>query len=186
VTSPDMEDVRACLQGDEAAYGRLVERYRSQIAAQLWRLCRDRTACEELVEEVFVEAYFSLATYRGEAPLLAWLRRIATRIGYRYCRRTAGRPRHLPIEEWDRAEEAPRRLDPAEAGALAHALLARLDPEDRLVMTMIYLEGCGTAEVAERTGWSQGAVKMRASRSRDRLRRMVEKERLLEDWTWNL
>ena len=186
MTDPDLEDIRACLNGDEEVYSRLIERHKPQIAAQMWRLCHDRAACEDLVQDVFVEAYFNLSSYRGEAPLIQWLRRIATRVGYRYCKKTAGRPPHLPIEEWDGAEKQPRTPDPAKAGALVHALLARLAPEDRLVMSMIYLEGCSINEVAERTGWNPGAVKMRASRARDKLRKIVEKEKLLEDWAWNL
>ena len=186
MTDPDQEDIRACLNGDEEAYGRLIERHKSQIAAQMWRLCRDGATCEDLVQDVFVRAYFNLSTYRGEAPLIQWLRRIAARVGYRYCEKTAGRPPHLPIEEWDGAEEPPRTPDPVKAGALVHALLARLAPDDRLVMTMIYLEACTINEVAERTGWNPSAVKMRASRARDKLRKIVEREKLQEDWAWNL
>jgi RNA polymerase sigma-70 factor (ECF subfamily) len=186
VTDPDQEDISDCLNGDREAYGRLVVRYTAQISAQLWRLCRDRAVCEELVQEVFVEAYFSLDTYQGKAPLIQWLRRIAARVGYRYCRRTAGRPPHLPIEEWDGAETRADEPDPAVAATLVHALLARLAPKDRLIMTLIYLEDCSIGEVAERTGWSTGAIKMRTSRAREELRRIVEREKLLEDGSWNL
>ncbi|MFH1022833.1 MAG: RNA polymerase sigma factor [Planctomycetota bacterium] len=186
VTNPDWEDVQACLHGDANAYGRLMKRHESQIISQIWRLCRDRATCEELVQDVFVEGYFHLSGYRGEAPFIRWLRRIATRVGYRYCKRTAGRPPHFPIENHDLAAERSDSPDPARAAALVHALLARLPPKDRLVLTMFYLEGCGTGEIADRTGWNPGAVKMRASRARAKLRKIVEREGILEDHTWNL
>jgi RNA polymerase sigma-70 factor (ECF subfamily) len=180
VTNSDWDDIRAALSGDEEAYGRLVKRYEPNIAAQVWRLCRDKATCEELVQEVFVEAYFNLSGYRGEAPFLQWLRRIATRVGSRFCRKAAREPRHVPIEEWDQAGQQPETLDPARAAAMLHALLARLAPDDRLLLTMIYFEGCSTREVVDRTGWNEGAVKMRASRARDKLRKIMEAENFTE------
>ena len=186
MTDPDLEDLGACRNGDEEAYGRLVARHTPHVSALLWQLCRNHTICEELVQEVFVEAYFSLDTYRGRGPLVQWLRRIAARVGYRYCRRTAGRPPHMSLEEWDGAEMPSTLPDPGGAAALVQALLARLAPKDRLVMTLVYLEDCSIDEVAERTGWSPAAVKMRTSRAREELRRIVEQEERLEDRRWNL
>jgi DNA-directed RNA polymerase specialized sigma24 family protein len=89
VENTDWLDVKASVQGDEDAYERLVRRYEKQITGLLWRFTRDPVQCEELVQQVFVEAYFSLKTYRGDAPLLHWLRRIATRTGYRFWREKA-------------------------------------------------------------------------------------------------
>ena len=81
----------------EQAYARLVRRYQSEIADQMWRFSRQVSVAEELVQEVFVEAYFSLAKFRGQSPLLHWLRRIATRVGYRYWKHEARRgPGRLP------------------------------------------------------------------------------------------
>jgi DNA-directed RNA polymerase specialized sigma24 family protein len=39
---------------------------------------------DQLVQDVFVEAYMSLKGFRGRAPFLHWLRRVATRVGFRY------------------------------------------------------------------------------------------------------
>ena len=84
VTDADRRDIRSTLDGNEDAYACLVERYEAQVFAQMWRFTRDRLVLEELVQDVFVEAYLSLARFRGEAPFLHWLRRIATRVGYRF------------------------------------------------------------------------------------------------------
>ena len=60
-------------------------------------------------------------------------------------------------------------VDPDEA-----AVLARLAPRDRLVMTLMYLEQCTVAQIAELTGWSESLVKVQAFRARRRLRRLCE------------
>jgi RNA polymerase sigma-70 factor (ECF subfamily) len=45
---------------------------------------------------------------------------------------------------------------------------------DRLVLMLIYLEGCSVAEAAEATGWSRTMVKVQAHRARRRLRALLE------------
>src|SRR5512146_2070442 len=79
----DVDDIRLARQGDSDAYRRLVERHQNQVARILWRFSRDRLVHEELVQDVFVEAYMSLGGYNGKAPFDHWLACIATRVGYR-------------------------------------------------------------------------------------------------------
>jgi RNA polymerase sigma-70 factor (ECF subfamily) len=172
VAEEDRGDIQGVLAGDEEAFARIVRRYQAVIAAQMRRFSRDPADVEELVQCVFIEAYGSLANFRGRAPLLHWLRRIATRVGYRFWKQE-GRERR------GRASLAARRETPAplaeppgpgEAARLLHGLLGRLPPAERLVLTLHYFEGCSTREIAERTGWSRAWVKVRAFRARRRLR----------------
>ena len=181
----DHRDIQACLSGDGRAYERLVRRYEARVAAQMWRFSRDPDVHEELVQEVFVEAYFSLRRYRGDAPLLHWLRRIATRAGYRFWKKQARDRKGMSIE----AFESPgvEDQDPAEpevAASLLHALLAQLKPADRLVLTLMYLDECSTHGIAERTGWNRAMVKMRAHRARKKLRKIAERDKVWERLGW--
>jgi len=168
--SADGDDVRGSLAGDDAAYERLVRRYQDPIAAYMWRFTRDPRVRDELVQDVFVEAYLSLKTYAGRAPLRHWLKRLATRVGYRFWKSRRGR-RELPLP--DEADWALATSDNAEsarqAAELVHCLLARLGHRDRLVLTLAYLEGCTVKETAELTGWSQTMVKVQSHRARRRL-----------------
>jgi RNA polymerase sigma-70 factor (ECF subfamily) len=178
-TSEDWGDIRSTLRGDGEAYARLVRKFQDTIAAQMWRFCRQRGACEELTHEVFVEAYMSLRRYRGDAPLVHWLRRIATRVGYRYYKRQASRRAEntIGLQEWDQSTapaETKNHLDTIEAAATVHALLAKLPPRDRLVLTLIYLEECSVAEAAELIGWSQTMVKVQAHRARKKLKKLCD------------
>lgn len=184
VDNADRCDIQASLAGDEEAYSRLIKRYEQEIARQMRRFSRDGAVCEELTQEVFVEAYFSLDRYRGDAPFLHWLRRIASRVGYRFWKRQARDGARVPLEEWDERQAPGDSLDPADAGAILHALFARLGPEDRLVLTLLYLEDCGTAEIAKRMGWNRAMVKMRAYRARNKLKQIAEQEHLLEKLGW--
>ncbi len=175
VLAIDWADITATLNGDEQAYAKLVRRYQSDIADQMWRFSRQVSVAEELVQEVFVEAYFSLAKFRGQSPLLHWLRRIATRVGYRYWKHeTRRRARSAALEAWSIVREPQADTHPEEAGAIVHQVLAQLPPRDRLVLTLIYLQGCSVSETSDRTGWSQTMVKVQAHRARKKLKKLIE------------
>jgi hypothetical protein len=101
----DIEDVQRARRGDPDGYRRLVERHQDHVGRILWRFSRDRSVHEELVQDVFVEAYLSLGQYAGRAPFEHWLARIATRVGYRYWKETARRTRPGPfsLQQWHEA-----------------------------------------------------------------------------------
>jgi RNA polymerase sigma-70 factor (ECF subfamily) len=65
--------------------------------------------------------------------------------------------------------------DATHAHELAVKLLDLLGPEDRLVVTMLDLEGWSVAEVRKATGWREGAIRIRAFRARRKLRKEILK-----------
>ena len=177
----DSNDIRLARQGDSDAYRRLVERYQNHVARILWRFSRDRLVHEELVQDVFVEAYLSLNGYRGKAPFGHWLARISTRVGYRYWKEKARQKatEAFSLEGWDQAaddEKEPEGLDPEKAAGLLHRLMEQLPPRDRLVLVLRYFEGCDVAETARRTGWTRTMVKVQALRARNKLKRLLERD----------
>lgn len=176
----DAEDIRQAKQGDSDAYRRLIERHQAHVAKILWRFSRDRAIHEELVQDVFVEAYLSLSSFRGNAPFSHWLARIATRVGYRYWKEKARQRDAEPfsLAEWDQIaddKEAIERIDADQAAGLLHGLLEQLPPRDRLVLMLRYVEGCDVAETARRTGWTRTMVKVQSLRARDKLKKLVER-----------
>jgi RNA polymerase sigma-70 factor (ECF subfamily) len=171
----ELEDVRLSRRGDSDAYTRLIKQHQPYISRILWRFSRDRLVHEELVQDVFVEAYMSLGSYRQKAPFGHWLSRIATRVGYRYWKQMArrGETESFSLAEWDQLpDESPEDMDPGRAAELLHRLLAQLSPRDRLVLTLRYLEGCDVAETARRTGWTKSMVKVQTMRARKRLEKL--------------
>jgi len=151
----------------------------------MWRFSRNPAACEELVQEVFVEAYFSLKSYRGRAPFLHWLRKIGTRVGYRFWKEQEKTKALLPLADFDIIEKKDTdTVDSSEAAELLHSLLARLPRADRLVLTLMYFEQYSTREIAAQMGWNRAMVKMRALRARKKLKTIAERENLLEKLGW--
>lgn len=174
----DLRDIQRTLKGDSEAFKRLIERYQQHVAGILWKFTRDHRVHDELAQDVFVEMYLSLRTYKGKAPLSHWLARIATRIGYRFWKEKQSRSRDesFSLTEWDGAlMDGQQRIDPSEAARVLYELLAQLAPRDRLVLTLRYLEECDIEETARRTGWSKPMVKVQSLRARKKLRKLFEK-----------
>ncbi|MGN6626073.1 MAG: RNA polymerase sigma factor [Tepidisphaeraceae bacterium] len=171
-------DIDRAAGGDGAAYARIVGAYQQAVARRMMRFGRNRADVEELVQEVFVEAYFSLGGYRSEAPFEHWLQRIATRVGYRYWKRRQRERREvagLAIElEQVAAAGDERAIDAADAAELLRGVLDRLPPRDRLVITLLHVEGRSVEEAARLSGWSRTMVKVQAYRARAKLRRLLE------------
>ena len=171
----DLEDIRQSRHGDSEAYRRLIEQHQEHVGQILWRFSRDRRVHEELVQDVFVEAYLSLGSYRGKAPFAHWLSRIAIRVGYRYWKQNARRQKRqtLSLQEWDQLDgKTVQQMDVSQAAVLVHRLLAQLPPRDRLVLTLRYLEQCDIAETARRTGWTKTMVKVQTFRARKKIKRL--------------
>ena len=84
VSITDLQEIKLSLQGDSGAYKRIIERYQQHVSQILWKFTRDERIHEELVQDVFVEAYLSLRTYKAKAPLAHWLAKVASRVGFHH------------------------------------------------------------------------------------------------------
>lgn len=177
-TDADAVDIQRCLDGDDHAYRRIIERHQQAIARLLWRFTRRQGEHEELVQQVFVQAYLNLNKYGQKAPLAHWLAGIATRIGYSYWRANSRKARSLDHETWQGIEQNQHSLDRTQAAELAHDLLAQLEPRDRLVLTLRYIEQCDVQQTAYRTGWTQTLVRVRTHRAIKKLKKLAKQAQI--------
>jgi RNA polymerase sigma-70 factor (ECF subfamily) len=178
--------VAAAAAGDEEAFEQLFERHRRQVARIGGRFFPQREQIEEIIQDTFTKVYFALHTYHGthEASFRAWLAQITVNACYDHLRRARRRPEYA-LGEFAENESAniTTQLRAARSdieGALvsrdlALKLLARVSAEDRLVLTLLDVEGFSVAEIAEMTSWSISKVKVRAHRARAHLRRIMRK-----------
>lgn len=169
------DDLARSLLGDGEAYARIVARHQQDVARRLRLFARQPLELEELVQEVFVEAYYSLPKFRSEGPLAAWLDRIATRVGYRHWKQLGRRREVARDDAWWRevGGRTSETSSTAKAAEIVKQLLDQLPPRDRLITLMLYVEGRTIAEAAELAGWSQTMVKVQAFRARGKLKKIL-------------
>lgn len=178
----DSDDIKASQEGDHEAYRRLVQQYEATVSNLMWRFSHQTGVCEELTQETFVQAYLSLRGARFRGSFEGRLKRIATRVGYRYWKQQQRARQFVSLDETTPFEAPKCRQQLADVECLAHQLLQRLPPTERLVLTLSYFDKCSTQDIAERLGWNRAMVKMRAHRARRKLKTIVERENLLDNF----
>ena len=184
----DVDLVGRVRDGDELAFEELFNRHRRRVALIAGRFFQQREPIEEVVQESFTKAYFALESFSNtqEASFAAWLARITFNVCYDELRRQKRRPEsslsELSMEEvgwiernWGVADASTDVAATLASRDLATKLLARLSPEDRLVLTLLDVEELSVAEIAKVTAWSASKVKVRAHRARTSLRKVIGK-----------
>lgn len=186
--SDDAESIDRVLQGETDRFADVIARYRQQVLHIVsGHVPADRVA--EVAHDVFVRAYRSLSRFSGLVPFDHWLSRLAVRTCYDFWR--ANRRADVPVSaltegqaEWlDRAlsaeseEQFRVQAERRESLELLDWGLAQLSAENRLVLTLVALDGRSVREAADLLGWSVVNVKVRCHRARQALRRVLSEER---------
>ena len=175
--SSDESLISATLAGDEGAFSLLVTRYKRRIFGLAARFARDSDEVEDICQEVFIKAFENLAAFRHDAPFEHWLTRIAVRTSQDALRRRRREKGQSGFDDYvfevrDYAAEA--RHEARLARELLKWALSRLKEEERIVITLLELEGYSVREISSLTGWSESNVKVRAHRARQVLKRVLE------------
>ncbi len=133
--------------------------------------CGDAALADDIAQETYIKAYLALDSFRGDSSFGTWIHRIAcnefisNRRRYREC---------VPLPEAE-AQTGGSEADEGFRYQTLYAALARLGDRDRTVVTLFYLEGYATKEIAEATGMSDSAVRQTLSRARTRLRDIIQR-----------
>lgn len=172
----DEDLVKAALSGDDDAFAELVRRHKRRVFGIAARYAGSRHELEDVSQEVFIKVYKNLGRYRGDAPFVHWISKIAVNACYDLLRKRRREVEEAPIEEIESLPDAAISEDKAseEAWALLRDAMSRLRPDERLVITLLELEERPVREIALLTGWSESKVKVRAFRARKELKRILE------------
>jgi RNA polymerase sigma-70 factor (ECF subfamily) len=170
--------VVAARDGDGAAFGELVVRYR-ELATRVARVVAPSADLDDTVQEAFVKAWFALPGFRPGAPFRPWICRIVANEAKNRSR-ASGRRRALALRAVDTTQGVPedpegRAIAREDAEALVRAMNGLRD-DDRLVIAYRWLFELSEAEMAAALDVAPGTVKSRLSRAMSRLRAALETE----------
>lgn len=160
--------------GDRDAFGEIYERYFTRVFHFVARRLRNRADTEETVQEVFVNVFASIASFRGEAPFGAWVFGLTRRtVASRFKKRA---PSLVPLgeDELDGGFQAVARdPDPLELyeyserlSRLEDAVSSDLTEEQRQLFELHHLENRSIQEIAGLLCKSEDAVKSHLYRAR--------------------
>lgn len=178
--------VTALSQGVEEAFEILIQRYQQPVYNLVCRLLNDPSDAADIVQEVFLKVFRSIASFRGNSSLKTWIYRIAVNEAYNHRRWFSrhqrqevawGREDGLPNYADSVADPSPTPFDQAadhETRALVEKALEKLNPKFRAAVVLRDIEDLSYEEIAAVLEISLGTVKSRILRGREALRKVLE------------
>jgi RNA polymerase sigma-70 factor (ECF subfamily) len=176
----DHELVRRAQGEDQEAFEELIRRHQHRVFAVAGGILKRREDVEDISQQVFVKAYFSLKRFDQRAAFTTWLYKITVNECWDLLRKKKVRPL---VYESDLSEEQARQVitsgekaNPGpdisqriEARERVEKLLEGLDERDRLMLILKEVEGFSIEEIAEVLNLNGNTVKVRLFRARRRV-----------------
>ena len=175
----DRELVRRAQGEDQEAFEELVRRHQHRVFAVAGGILRRREDVEDIAQQVFVKAYFSLKRFDQRAAFSTWLYKITVNECWDLLRKKKVRPL---VYEADLSEEQARQISTSEEKAnpgldvrdrmiareRVERLLEGLEERDRLMLILKEVEGFSIEEIAKVLDLNGNTVKVRLFRARRR------------------
>ena len=177
-------DLAACLervrQRDEDAARELMEHLYPLVLKLVRAHLPKRSAEEDLVQAVFIKIFGKIDQFNGKVPLEHWVSRIAINTCINQIKSERVRPElrwadlgeeeKFVVETLAATENDLDATDAFAAREIVEKLMARLEPVERMLMTLLHLEGRSGKEVAQMMGWSHLRVRVQGFRVRQKLK----------------
>ena len=183
--NPDIALVRRALEGDADAFGSLFQLHKHRVYAVCLRMTNNTAEADDLTQDVFIQVFRKLSTFRGESALSTWLYRIAVTTSLMHFRRQA--PRQVSLDETGAHDAVPTtkrehgRHDDRLRCSLDRIALTRaletLPKGYRTIFELHEIQGYGHREIARLLRCSVGNSKSQLHKAKERMRESLSLKR---------
>lgn len=175
-------------QGDLGAFEELVNLYQDRVYSHCCYLAGNPEDAQDLAQDVFIQAFKGIRSFRQDADFGTWLHRIAVNLWINLCRRnkkiitfSIDEPMYTQesemIRELAAIQESPlEKVERTEFNEMVQRALHVILPEFRIVLILREIEGYNYDQIASLLGCSLGTVKSRINRGRKALKKELEKQ----------
>lgn len=148
----------------------LVTLYQSSLFAAAFNVCKNAQDAEDVVQDTFIQYYISNKEFDNEQHIRAWLIRVAINMA-KNVNRTFWRQNKLSLEDYMESLT----FETPEDEHLFETVMS-LPEKYRIVIHLFYYEDYAVSEIADILKLSQSNVKVRLSRGREMLRKVLKEE----------
>ena len=167
--------IRQCLNGDDGAFGFLVDKYKGAVQALAYRKIGNYHDAEEIAQETFLKAYQKLSTLKNPDGFAGWLYVICANCCRDWLRkRRKGKESLVSLKQLSGDEIAASSYVKYTNGKTEQSLreaVGTLPESERTVVTLYYMGGLSCGEISRFLGVSLSAAKMRLHRARRHLKK---------------
>ncbi len=170
----DEEIIKRILDGHIQDFWHIVRRYQGMAYKTAFSITRQHEDAQEVAQDAFMKAFSSLATFKGLSRFSTWFFRIVYYTALNHLEKTRAYQRRISpgqsINPDDfSGEDSFRKLTDKDQAQYTDRALGLLGPDDRLALSLYYLDSYSQPEIAAMTGWSIASTKQRIHRARTRL-----------------
>ena len=176
----DLELAQRSAGGDTEAFEQIYRRHFRRVYALCLRMLGDPTQAEDLTQDVFVNLFNKIGSFRGESAFTTWLHRMTVNQVLMFFRKASTRS-ELTTDEGEtpvqivRGTEDPNAMPVVDRIALERAI-AQLPPGYRTVFVLHDVEGHDHEEIAKILEVSQGTSKSQLHKARLKLRTLLRQQ----------
>ena len=188
VSQDELDLIERLKRGEESAFRSLVEQYQDLVYNTALGVVQNESDAEDVAQEVFIQVFRSIGTFKSEAKLSTWIYRITTTRALDLLRARKSKKRFGLLKRlWETEEESPVEnisdfnhpgvsLERKEEAAQLITAIAQLPENQKVAFVLHKLEGLSYLEVAEVMGNTLPAVESLMHRARLNLRKILEKK----------
>ncbi len=179
--------VRQVQAGETFAFTELVTKYQDRVYNTCLRICGHTEDARDLTQDAFLQAFESIASFRGKSAFFTWLFRIAVNMSISHRRKRKARnaaslqdekgtlngPSSASQLTDERGVDPSTIVEKAEQRALVADCLLQLESDQRAVLVLRDMEGFDYQEIADILEIPVGTVKSRVFRGRLALRKLM-------------
>jgi len=184
----DRELVRRAQEGDKEAFETLVRKHQGRVFAVAGGILRTREDVEDIAQQVFLKAYFSIKRFDQRAAFSTWLYKITVNECWDLLRKKKVRPlmyeadlneeqAHAYQSKEDGGEYVPDVSERLEAREQLEQWLECLDEKDRTMLVLKEVQGFTVEEIAGIMGLNGNTVKVRMFRARQRVAERIRRKK---------
>ena len=178
MTSIDSHILALCQEGDKNAFRWVVQTYQRMIFSLALKMLADEEDAKDVVQDTFIRVWQHMRDYDLQKPFTTWSYTIASRL----CLDRLKSERHLYVASDDEKTlrqfatdtDNQRILENKEWVSIIKTLVEGLSPKQRLVFTLIQLEGLTYTEVEQITGMNDVQVKSNLYVARQAIRKHLQ------------
>ena len=170
-------DAQLAAAGDVEAFEKIYRRHHQRIYLLCLRMVRNASQAEDLTQEVFIQLFRKIHTFRNDSLFSTWLYRLAVNQVLMYFRKPVVKTERTtddgetPIRI-ENGTENPSRMPIIDRIALDEAI-AQLPPGYRMVLILHDVEGYEHAQIGKMLGCAVGTSKSQLHKARLKLRRLI-------------
>ena len=182
----ELELINGLKKGEESAFRYLVDNYQDRVYNTALGILQNAEDAEDVAQEVFIQVYRSIQTFKGESKLSTWLYRIATTRALDLIRSKKSKKRfgfmqklfgdsNEPLMELPDFNHPGIKLDQKESAAKLFKAISQLPENQRIAFSLHKIEDLSYQEISEIMKTTVPAVESLMHRAKQNLRKTLEK-----------